>query len=74
MFPYIIQRTVFSVYMSHSKVSSTDLATKNLSPISPLHKPHILGKGQAEGKKLQGRSNGSSVTYEMSSSLSHPDK
>ena len=51
MFPYIIQRTVFSVYMSHSKVSSTDLATKNLSPISPLHKPHILGKRTGRGKK-----------------------
>lgn len=36
--------------------------------------PTYWEKGQAEGKKLQGRSNGSSVTYEMSSSLSHPDK
>lgn len=45
----------FLVHMSHSKVSSTDLATKNLSPAFPPPRPHTLGKRTDWGKKLEDR-------------------
>ena len=43
-FHILFKELFFLVYMSHSKVSSTGLATKTLSPICPPRKPHILGK------------------------------